>query len=547
VAVIGVAARAADRWAVEEFFELFKTPWEPAVPGRRYSIVVSADGLPVAAPGALTMIYGAAETPWDRDTQVRLSLAGDAPDVAPSEEMSAILAWGADRLPIYGRLATFDLTPAAQLRASGAAADYRVDVSGARVHRVGYDLFGEVRRLLTSGQPAWLADTATLELHIDFLRRAIAAARLPIIEVPPAPWGSEFACSLTHDIDFFGIRRHRADRTLGGFLLRATVGSVADACLGRRPFAEAARNVAAALALPLVFMGLRRDPWQPLDDYAAADRGLPSTFFMVPFRDRAGVGPDGRVEAMRAVKYGAGNVATEMRRARRTGVEFALHGLDAWREVAAGRAERDEVARAAETAVAGVRMHWLYFSDGSPRLLEEAGFTYDSTCGHNDAVGYRAGTMQIYRPEGCSRLLELPLTIMDTAMFYARRMNVSRARAHDRCLNIFDAASRFGGAVVINWHDRSLAPERQWHRTYSALLDQLQARRVWFATASDVVAWFRWRRQIRFVAGSRGDDVVVDAPPAPAGLPAARLVRRAAGDASPDERLFAGGAVTLTP
>ena len=41
-------------------------------------------------------------------------------------------------------------------------------------------------------------------------------------------------------------------------------------------------------------------------------------------------------------------------------------------------------------------MHWLYFGDDSPKTLEAAGFDYDSTCGYNDAVGYRAGTSQVF-------------------------------------------------------------------------------------------------------------------------------------------------------
>ena len=43
---------------------------------------------------------------------------------------------------------------------------------------------------------------------------------------------------------------------------------------------------------------------------------------------------------------------------------------------------------------------------------------YDSTIGYNETVGYRAGTTQPYRPLAASRLLELPLHVMDTALFY---------------------------------------------------------------------------------------------------------------------------------
>jgi hypothetical protein len=542
--MIGVLANAAERPFVEEFFELFKTPWEMAVPGRRYPVLLSADGGAIATPGVLTLVYGSGETPWDREHGMR------GTTLTPPH----MVTWSADRFPLYGAVRTLastgDASGAALMTPQGAV-DARVESTGSTVHRVGYDLFAEVRSLLTTGQPPELSDTATLELHIDFLRRSIAAAGVAIVEVPPTPGDADFACSLTHDVDFFGIRRHRGDATLAGFLVRATLGTIGDTLRGRRPVGEAVRNIAAALSLPLVFLGWRRDVWQPLDDYARADRGLPSTFFIVPFKDTPGIGPDGRTEQARAVKYGARDVSAELRGARRATVEFALHGLDAWRDADAGRAERQELAKATGDmvgAVDGVRMHWLYFADESPRQLEAAGFAYDSTCGHNGAVGYRAGTMQAFRPAGCERLLELPLTIMDTAMFYLGRMGLTRRRALERCRGIFDTAARFGGAVVINWHDKSLVPERQWHRVYDQLLDELQARRVWFATTSDVAAWFRWRRAIRFSTGTRPGAVCVEAPPLPAGAPAARLViRRAAREHdAPAGQQFAGGLVTLT-
>ncbi len=74
-------------------------------------------------------------------------------------------------------------------------------------------------------------------------------------------------------------------------------------------------------------------------------------------------------------------------------------------------------------------MHWLYYDQNSPKKLEEAGATYDSTCGYNDAVGYRAGTTQVHKPLSATHLLELPLHVMDTALFYPSRMELSPARA----------------------------------------------------------------------------------------------------------------------
>jgi hypothetical protein len=169
-------------------------------------------------------------------------------------------------------------------------------------------------------------------------------------------------------------------------------------------------------------------------------------------------------------------------------------------------------------------MHWLYFSSDSPGRLERAGFQYDSTWGYNDAVGFRAGTSQVFRLPGTRRLMELPLTIMDSALFYSHRMGLSSEEGGALCREILANARRFGGALVINWHDRSLAPERLWTRAYRRLLTELdEGDRVWFATAAEAVEWYRWRRAIRFSVQRATNTVTVTAPPAREGLPAALI------------------------
>jgi hypothetical protein len=143
-------------------------------------------------------------------------------------------------------------------------------------------------------------------------------------------------------------------------------------------------------------------------------------------------------------------------------------------------------------------MHWLYFAERSPSILEQAGYTYDSTLGFNNAVGYRNGTTQVFRPRGASTLLELPLNVQDTALLFPSRMHLSEVKALEQCADLIDTTARFGGVLTINWHDRSLAPERNWDQVYRELLIRLRARSPWFARARDAVAWFRRRRTLAF-------------------------------------------------
>lgn len=149
-------------------------------------------------------------------------------------------------------------------------------------------------------------------------------------------------------------------------------------------------------------------------------------------------------------------------------------------------------------------MHWLFFSENSPDVLEQAGFSYDSTAGYNDTVGYRSGTSQAFRLPGTA-LYELPLHIMDTALLSSGRMALSEAAAFERIKEICFHASENGGALTVNWHHRSVGPERFWDELYINVLGELEKSGAWFATARNAVSWFQKRRAVVFRSVERCD------------------------------------------
>jgi hypothetical protein len=250
---------------------------------------------------------------------------------------------------------------------------------------------------------------------------------------------------------------------------------------------------------PFVYLGVRRDPWKrSLVDYAALESGLASTFFVIPFEGRPGINPNNGVSKKRAARYSLEDIGPELRTLRDAGCELGVHGIDAWADPSSGRAEFERLSKVAGSAALGVRMHWLYFNEASPKNLEEAGFQFDSTMGYNQTVGFKAGTTQPFRPLGTSRLMELPLHIMDTALFYPDYLDLDEDGARGRVAPILDHVAAQGGVLTVNWHDRSIAPERMWVPFYKWLLAELRHRGAWFATASRAVNWARARRQTTF-------------------------------------------------
>jgi hypothetical protein len=199
-------------------------------------------------------------------------------------------------------------------------------------------------------------------------------------------------------------------------------------------------------------------------------------------------------------------IKPELHKLMEHGCEVGLHGIDAWHGSQEARTELGRIREITRRPEIGIRMHWLYFAEGSPKALEEAGFSYDSTFGYNDAVGFRGGTAQAFCPTSVDTLLELPLSVQDTALFYPNRMNLSETQAQESCQQLIEFTSLFGGALTVNWHTRSLSPERLWGEFYASLLKQIQDKGAWFGTAGDIVTWFRMRRALRFGQVRRAED-----------------------------------------
>jgi hypothetical protein len=488
--MIGVVANEAEYRVVVEFFELFKTPWEFHRPGAHYDILICSNSMVPENNAKLLFLYGAQRQAFEECRSIRTSAAS----------RRDFLSFRGERMPIYGSCLLFN-SPCNEVvihERTKSAAAVSVASDDQMVVRLGFDLFQEVRYLLTQGQPAEFASIPTLDLHISLLRELIVSCEVPLVEILPVPAGHRFIVCLTHDVDQPRVRHHKCDYTMFGFLYRALIGSAIDLCRGRRSLQQVATNWKAALSLPLVFAGIVKDFWNQLDQYLELERDLASTFFIIPTKGKPGVDSSGRTRAKRASRYTLSDIADDLKKLLSANREIAVHGIDAWRDSAKGRGERECVQKITGTTETGVRIHWLYFDAQAPLTLEKSGFSYDSTVGYNETIGYRAGTSQVFKHPDVDHLLELPLHIMDTALFYPSYMNLSDDRARAAMLPLIENVTRFGGVLTINWHDRSLGPERLWGDFYVTLLDNLRARKPWFATAAQTVSWFRNRRETSF-------------------------------------------------
>jgi len=347
----------------------------------------------------------------------------------------------------------------------------------------------------------------TLDMHIALLRNWILEAGIPLVEIPPAPADHSCLVCLTHDIDFIGIRNHRFDHTMWGFLYRSSIGAVRDVLRRRISLVRCLKMWAAAASLPLVYLKLVRDFWDPFDWYLRVEKRLPATYFIIPVKGRPGDRVNGRHASRRAAAYDISDLADRVPVLQKAGCEIAAHGIDAWHSVDKAREERTRLEAVTGAPAAGIRMHWLLRDADTSSVLDRAGYAYDAGLGYNETIGYRNGTTQVFRPLGARTLLALPLHIQDGALFFPQRLDLSEPDARRRCDVLLANARRLGGALTILWHDRSHGPERFWGDFYVDLVRALGSIGGWFGTAAQVVRWFEQRRAVRFERAAGGDAV----------------------------------------
>ncbi len=493
--MIGICCRPDERPTAAELFELFKTPWEFCSPGGSYAIVLSTVGLAACPPSTPCLCFSSDPKHHDRQNAIRTNAT-----------TTTILQWDDRELPVYGRICTFsphDAGLSLQTRETRESVTVNVPSTLRTTRHFGFDLFQEVQHLLTVTQPPETAEHPALDTHIDLIRQSILAAGIPLLEIPPIPEGHQYAVCLTHDVDFPAIRPHRFDHTFLGFLVRTLFLSPVRYLRGTLSLKSLLHNYAALFSLPLVHMGIKRDFWSTFDEYDRLESPHPSTYYMIPFKACPGKAVRLPHANRRAAKYDVAQLFERVSSLQRSGREVGLHAIDAWHDPDAARKERNRIASLTGRNSLGTRTHWLCSAPETPTILEAAGFDYDSSMGYNDTIGYRAGSTQPFRPAACDRLLSLPLHIQDVALFGPDGMVQAACDARARCEHLRLHALNHGGALTILWHMRSIAPERQWTEFYRYLISTLESDGAWFATAQNVVAWFRRRRAVRFI-GSPG-------------------------------------------
>ena len=277
------------------------------------------------------------------------------------------------------------------------------------------------------------------------------------------PEGSPFCICLTHDID-----------------------QVYSKC-GARLF-ESIRHMAGGRGMSavreIINLHSPKTPWWNFSNIQELEEtyGARSTFFFKV-----------QNENERDFSYHIADLEQEIQDLISSGWEVGFHGcFEDYTSVDKIREKREAIERIAKAKILGHRGHYLNFKvPDTWEILSSVGFTYDTTLGYADCVGFRNGMCHPFHPynlrtEKIMDILEMPLIIMDFSLF--EYMRLDEARAWQLILRLLDKVEKYQGVATILWHNTYM--NGPYGMIYEKILRYGEERGAWMTGGGKIVDWW---------------------------------------------------------
>lgn len=182
-----------------------------------------------------------------------------------------------------------------------------------------------------------------------------------------------------------------------------------------------------------------------------------------------------------------------------SGWEVGLHGgYYSFNNSEEIQREKKRVEAVLGKKIVGFRNHYLRFrAPDSWEILADAGFTYDSTFGHSNSVGFRNGMCHPFRPYNLTadreiKILEIPLVVMDVALFAVSK---SYEEAWNYTKKLIDITASLNGVITLLWHNFifGCSFRKDWIRLYEKVLNYSSTRGAWITSGEEIYRWWEDR------------------------------------------------------
>jgi len=330
--------------------------------------------------------------------------------------------------------------------------------------------------------------------YLIFEKRDDYKNRKPLVnEIPKYPDGKSFALCLTHDIDSLNCISN----------LTPLINSY------KRYFQCSPKNLESIKQLlksAYELMQNKKKSSALSDIYkfidAENEKGFKSTFFC--FSDTL-LKPhyyDSAYQYNDKVLYNGRNkrFVEALKEIIASGWDIGLHGsINSAFDTQILSYERKRLSLAINKDIDSIRQHWLSFDiRKTPYVQKESGFKADSTMGFNRFTGFRAGVSHPYliwdyQNDREFDLLEVPMVIMDSALFNKNSLELNVELAIKHCLRTMERVNKVGGVLTINWHTDHLHKEN-WFQVYKIVLDEAMKRNAWGCSVNQLYS--HWQQYL---------------------------------------------------
>jgi peptidoglycan/xylan/chitin deacetylase (PgdA/CDA1 family) len=192
--------------------------------------------------------------------------------------------------------------------------------------------------------------------------------------------------------------------------------------------------------------------------------------------------------------YNLNDLKDELYHISQEGYEIGLHGgFNAYNDLSTMKKEKEILERLIEKKIIGYRNHYLSFEIPLTwKLLEKAGFKYDSTLGFADQVGFRNGMCHPFKPVDIQTgnqipIFELPLIIMDASLLGYMGLTIKDSMMISK--KLIDVVKNIGGVITILWHNTYFDDiyRKGWEKLYENILEYCSKQNAWMTTGKSIV------------------------------------------------------------
>lgn len=162
--------------------------------------------------------------------------------------------------------------------------------------------------------------------------------------------------------------------------------------------------------------------------------------------------------------------------------------------------EKNHLEKIIGQPVIGVRQHYLRLQFPQAwHYFQDAGFQYDSSCGYNESIGFRAATASIFSTfvpplAPMNSLLEIPISLMD---YPWSKHFVSNEQSKVIFEDLWDSVEKFQGVMNILWHPSNIA-EPDFRPVWQKMFEWLEKKNFYQGTLANLQEWWRKKSVLNF-------------------------------------------------